>query len=110
MIIFSEKCSGWLIRDDKTIELSGALQKSDILIVAFTIIGLYLVVKGIPNLIVQLTQLQIRANYSQSSEISQAAYLIAPVVQIALGVWLFAGARGIAAFWERIRGCGLKQV
>lgn len=110
IIVFSDKCAGLLIRDDRKIEWSGAIQKSDVLAMAFAIVGLFLILTGIPNLILQLTQLQIRGHYSQSGGLSQAAYLVAPVVQIGLGVWLFAGARGIAMFWERIRGFGLKQV
>jgi hypothetical protein len=104
--LFSEKIAGWLIKEDKAMGSVGAIQTRDVLTVGFTIMGLFLIVTDIPDLIFRVAQyFQMRNNYENMGRpgVSETIHMFGPVIQIALGVWLFAGSRGIVKLWERIR-------
>lgn len=108
IILFSDRIAKWLIKDDHPIQLPGSVRKEDVMLVVFTCIGLYLIVTAIPSLILYLSNfLRVRRAASGSSYYTGGFYnafqLIAPLVQISLGVWLFAGSRGIVKFWQKIR-------
>lgn len=106
IVLFSDKVAGWLIKEDKTIVGVCTINKSDVLTVGFTMMGLFLVVTDIPNLIFKVAEYyQIRSNYENTAPrgISETVHMFGPAIQIGLGVWLFAGSRGLVKLWERIR-------
>lgn len=111
VIIFSGKIAEWLIKsdDDKPIQAQSAITKDDVMLVAFTCIGLYLIVVGFPDLIIRISQFLIvnRAGGGYYADSTGRAYrlmlLLAPVAQIAIGIWLFAGSNGIVKLWHKIR-------
>lgn len=107
IIVFSDRIAKWLIKDDHPIELPGSVRKEDVMVVVFTCIGLYLIVTAIPSLIVYFSNFlmfhKARSGVSYSGGFHDAFRLIAPVVQIGLGIWLFAGSRGLVKLWQKIR-------
>ena len=111
IIVLSDKVAAWLIKedDDKVVEASGSINKDDVMLVVFSCIGLFIIVTGFPNLMLHLSQFFTvrRAGSDSAAYFSGGTYkalrLVAPVVQIALGVWLFAGAKGLVKFWKKIR-------
>ena len=109
IIVLSDKVAGWLIKDDKAAEITGSMNKEDVMLVVCSCIGLYLIVTAFPRLIVDCSRFfAIRRAGSDwaaylSSGFNRTLNLMAPVVQIALGVWLFAGAKGIVKLWKKIR-------
>jgi hypothetical protein len=107
IIILSDKLAEWLIKDDHPIELPGSVRKEDVMLVVFTCVGLYLIVTAIPTLIVYLSNFlmfhRARNGVSYSGGFYNAYRLVAPVVQIALGVWLFVGSSGLVKLWKKIR-------
>ena len=110
IIVRSDKCAAWLVRDDKTVEIGSSINKEDVLLVVFSCIGLYLIVTAFPNLLLNIPQFfAVRKAGSDyfaytSGGLYKTLRLAAPVVQIALGVWLFVGSRGIVKLWKKIRG------
>lgn len=111
IIVLSDKVAAWLIKepDDTLIEAVGAVNKEDVMVVVCSCIGLYLAVAAFPNLILKASHfLAVRnAGSDRFSYLSGSLYetlqCVAPIVQIALGVWLFAGSKGIVKFWKKIR-------
>ncbi|MCE5186209.1 MAG: hypothetical protein LLF76_08810 [Planctomycetaceae bacterium] len=115
IILFSNRFAKWLIKDNQTVELNGPINKRDVLTVAFACIGLFLIVTAMPTLLNSATLYfllrRIEEGYGeQSANQRWIAATFSELIQIGLGVWLFAGSQGIARFWENIRGFGLKKV
>ncbi|MBL7215099.1 MAG: hypothetical protein ISS71_05425 [Phycisphaerae bacterium] len=111
IIIFSDKVAARLIKEDndKFVEVGNLVNKEDVMLVVFSCIGLYLIVTAIPSLIVYTHSILTfykscagRPVYP-SGGWYQFSRLIAPVVQIGLGVWLFAGSKGLVKLWHKIR-------
>ena len=111
IIVCSDKVAGWLIKEDedKSIEINNSVSKDDVMLVVCSCIGLYLIVTAFPNLILHVSQFFTvrRAGSDSVAYFSGGTYkalrLVAPIAQIALGIWLFAGAKGIIKFWKKIR-------
>ncbi len=109
IIILSDTIAKWLIKDDHSVELPDSVRKENVMLVVFTCIGLYLIVTGIPNLIVYanraLMYYRNRGDWSAPSfsAYNQFSLLLGPIVQIGLGVWLFAGSKGLVKLWHKIR-------
>ncbi|MBC8377891.1 MAG: hypothetical protein H8E62_01820 [Planctomycetes bacterium] len=110
IIVRSDKVAAWLIKEDndKLVEVGSSVSKDDVMLVVCSCIGLYLIVTAFPNMIVNCSHFLTvhRAGSEYVSYTSGVLYktinLIAPAVKIALGVWLFAGAKGIVKFWHKI--------
>jgi len=69
-------------------------------------IGLFLIVTAIPDLIFKVSHyFVLRSSYENMAHpgISETVHLFAPAIQIALGVWLFTGSGGLVKLWQRIR-------
>jgi len=110
IIVLSDKFAKWLIKEDKSLEIAHPISKEDVMVVAVSCIGLYLIVAAIPSIMHHLYNFLLLhrpdGNYPPywSGGFSRILTLISPLVQIALGVWLFSGSRGIVKLWKRIRG------
>jgi hypothetical protein len=109
IIVLSDKFARWLIKEDKPLEMTNSMNKEEVMVIAISCIGLYFTVAAIPSIIFQLSNfLSLRragTDYSAywSGGFHRMLTLIAPVVQIALGLWLFAGSKGIVKLWKKIR-------
>ncbi len=110
IIFLSDKVASWLIKDDNSIEnASTTISKGDVMVIAISCIGLYFIVAAAPMFIRVLMNISIFHRHTESPFVGSSTVfnigkqLIAPAVQIALGVWLFVGSKGIAKFWKKIR-------
>lgn len=112
VILFSDKAAAWLITDDSAVEQppDSPVTQSDVMAVAISCIGLYFIVAAAPGIIqalinnsIQRRQQIITPFGSPSAMMHFFRQMFAPAVQIALGIWLFVGSKGIANFWKKIR-------
>ena len=111
IIFLSDKVAAWLIKEDNSIEnTSSSISKGDVMVIAVSCIGLYFIVASVPQLIHALmNNAAYMSRHIGRSFVDPAGLtsffrnLIAPVVQIAIGVWLFAGSKGIVKLWKKIR-------
>jgi len=104
VIVFSDKAAAWLIKEDNAIANSGTLiSKDDVMVIAISCIGLYFIVNTTPRFIHALIAIRTYPHTPFPNILNVGRELIAPAVQIALGVWLFVGSKGIAKFWKKIR-------
>lgn len=110
VIILSDKAAAWLIKEDKSIaNTSSSINKDDVMVIVISCIGLYFIVASAPMFICALMNFTILHRHASSpfvgphSIFNVGKQLIAPAVQIALGVWLFAGSKGIVNLWKKIR-------
>lgn len=111
IIVLSDKVAVWLIEETENtcLEVGALVNKEDVMIVVCSCIGLYLAVAAFPNLIFQASYFWTVHNAGSdhrsylSGSLHRTFQCIAPIVQIALGVWLFAGSKGIVKFWKKIR-------
>lgn len=111
VIVFSDKIAAWLIREDNVCVATGvgAMTKDDVMLIAFTCIGLYIAVTAFPQLLYALSNfirfpVFERQNFSGGFRSARSlTALIAPIVKLCLGVWLFVGSRGVVRLWHKIR-------
>jgi uncharacterized membrane protein len=111
VIVLSDKAAVWLIKEDNSIENTNtSISKEDVMVIAVSCIGLYFIVAAMPMLITAFLNNAVYMRRQMGSPFIGPSglmnifrNLIAPAVQIALGVWLFAGSKGIVKFWKRIR-------
>jgi hypothetical protein len=102
IICLADRVAAWLIKDDTyTGTIVTPISKDDIMIMAVSCIGLYFIITAIPSLIINLS-FSFRLSSSPFWQIAFRTFL-APSVQIGLGVWLFAGSKGIVKLWKKIR-------
>jgi hypothetical protein len=82
------------------------INKDEVLILAFSCIGLYVTVTTVPTLTGALFKqiIYYRPLYIESIDSSHSYIdLISPVMKTVFGVWLFVGSKGIVKFWKKIR-------
>ena len=111
VIALSDKAAAWLIKTDNTVEATGdSMTKGDVMTVAVSCIGLYFIVSAAPAMLQALMNnaIQMRQQMgvpfvSPSRMMHLFRNLIAPAVQLGLGIWLFAGSNGIFKLWKKIR-------
>ena len=73
------------------------LTAADLQVVAFTVVGLVLLVRTIPRAATVLRRP------------AEIAYLVSWLIQLALGVWLLLGSRGIVCVLRKIRTAGIRS-
>jgi hypothetical protein len=105
VIIFSDRIAARLIKDDGLAEMAAnPMSKSDVMAIAISCIGLYFIVAAVPTLISGLINVALYMNRSiPSMRYTIIRTLVIPAVQIGLGIWLFAGSKGIVKLWKKIR-------
>jgi len=114
IIARSDLITAWLLKNDKTVAnaeigVCSSIDKKDVMIITCSCIGLYLIVTSVPNLVIYISEIfaMRRAGGDYVTYTSGGLYkfsrIIAPTIQIGLGIWLFAGSRGIVKLWKKIR-------
>ena len=107
VVVFSDKAAAWLIKEDNSIEnTSGSITKDDVMMIAVSCIGLYFIIAAAPMLVRDAVYMrgQMGSPFIGPSGLMKFfRNLIAPGVQIAAGVWLFVGSKGIVNLWKKIR-------
>ena len=110
VIVLSDKAATWLIKKDDNVETTGgSITKDDVMVIAFSCIGLFFIVAAMPMFVQALmnfTVLHRRAGspfVGPSDLMNIFRNLIAPGVQVAIGLWLFVGSEGLVKLWKKIR-------
>lgn len=103
LIIFSQRLAKKIFRDSDDKPISSDVSAKDIQSIAFSVVGIVLMVITIPKLIqlgANLGTWKIAGVETKSSiSISTWIYFIGIAVQFILGLLLFIGARGLSSFW-----------
>ena len=110
VVVLSDRAAAWLIKEDNSIgNTSTSISKTDVMAIVISCIGLYFIVAAAPMFIHALMNFSMYYGHAKnplfgpSSVFNVTKQLIAPAVQIALGMWLFAGSKGIVKIWKKIR-------
>ena len=107
-LIFSNKLpskiASSMIEEEKTTSFTF----QDIQVLAFSIIGVWLLSSTIPNFIQPIARIIVQHLTSQQSvSVSQNSYIIsqivAAVLKLALGIYLFSGSKGLAKLWQKFQ-------
>jgi hypothetical protein len=111
IILFSNKAAEWLIKEDAPLEQPHTpVSKGEIMSIAISCLGLYFIIAAVPQVISGLlngfsvinrqTATWFTGPYRLMNVCRQ---MIAPAVQMGLGVWLFLGSKGIIKIWKKFR-------
>ncbi|MBA7664853.1 hypothetical protein ES703_72917 [subsurface metagenome] len=76
----------------------------DIQVLAFSIIGVWLLASAIPTFIQAIVR--ITALYSSSQQsipVYFTSQIVAAVLKLALGIYLFSGSKGLAKLWQKLQ-------
>ena len=109
IIVYSDKIAARLIREDNVYVTSGedAMTKNDVMAIAFACVGLHIAVTAVPQIFSTLIRFisypVLREGQSFSAGVRSITTIIAPVVKLCLGIWLFVGSRAIVRLWHKIR-------
>ena len=107
-LIFSSKLpskmASSMIQEEKTTSFTF----QDIQVLAFSIIGVWLLSSAVPTFIQAIVRITVRHLTSQQSVpvfrdnyfISQ---IVAAVLKLALGIYLFSGGKGLARLWQKFQ-------
>ncbi len=82
------------------------LNTLDLQSVAFSVLGVYLVVSATPNLLSSLYAMLRDARWQAYGPVERLRVFVGPACELAFGVLLFFRASGIAALWHRARRAG----
>jgi len=85
-----------------------AVSAQEIETIAFTVLGLWVLSTGVPDIIYWITYWLTIANASVDPDISldRLGYTLATVMEIIIGVWLMFGAKGLRGLLHRMRYAG----
>jgi len=107
-IIFSSKLpskmASSMIQEEKTTSFTF----QDIQVLAFSIIGVWLFSSAVPTFIQAIVRITVRHSTSQQSvPVFRDSYIIsqivAAVLKLALGIYLFSGSKGLAKLWQKVQ-------
>lgn len=103
-LIFSDKLPSKMASSMIQQEKTTSFTFQDIQVLAFSIIGVWLLASTIPNFIQAIVR--ITALYSSSQQ-SVSGYFISQIVtavlKLALGIYLFSGSKGLAKLWQKVQ-------
>ena len=103
-LIFSNKLpsimASSMIQEEKTTSFTF----QDIQVLAFSIIGVWLLSSTIPTFIQAILRITILYSSSQQSvPVYFISQIVAAVLKLALGIYLFSGSRGLAKLWQKFQ-------
>jgi hypothetical protein len=107
-LIFSSKLpskmASSMIQEEKTTSFTF----QDIQVLAFSIIGVWLLSSTIPTFIQVIVRITVLYSASQQSvPVFRNSYIISqivvPVLKLALGIYLFSGSKGLAKLWQKLQ-------
>ena len=107
-LIFSSKLPSKMASSMTQEEKTTSFTFQDIQVLAFSIIGVWLLSSAIPTFIQAIVRITVRHSTSQQSVpvfrdnyfISQ---IVAAVLKLALGIYLFSGSKGLAKLWLKFQ-------
>ena len=103
-LIFSNKLpskiASSMIQEEKTTSFTF----QDIQVLAFSIIGVWLISSAIPTFIQAILQITVLYSGSQQSvPVYSISQIVASVLKLALGIYLFSGSKGLAKLWQKFQ-------
>ena len=103
-LIFSSKLpskmASSMIEEEKTTSFTF----QDIQVLAFSIIGVWLLSIAIPTFIQAILQITVLYSGSQRSvPVYSISQIVASVLKLALGIYLFSGSKGLAKLWQKFQ-------
>jgi len=103
-LIFSNKLpsimASSMIQEEKTTSFTF----QDIQVLAFSIIGVWLLSIAIPTFIQAILQITVLYSGSQRSfPVYFISQIVASVLKLALGIYLFSGSKGLAKLWQKLQ-------
>ncbi len=104
-LIFSSKLpskiASSMIEEEKTTSFTF----QDIQVLAFSIIGVWLLSSAIPTFIQTIVRITVLYSSSQQSvPVYFISQIVASVLKLALGIYLFSGSKGLAKLWQKFQG------
>jgi hypothetical protein len=107
-IIYSNRVSEWIIREDNTVRLPDSISKDDIITIAFCCVGLLIMARAIPKLFSTIPYfIMVRgtiSGYSDGRVWQPITRVAGPLIEFMLGLLLFIRTKGLVRLWHKIRG------
>jgi hypothetical protein len=107
LIAASERLSKGLFPQEVGEDKISALSSEDAQTIAFSVVGLLLLTKAVPNLFRVMLRISSALQYKTLSAtviktgIIQSSVVV--VVQLALGLYLFLGSKGLSGLWHKLQ-------
>ncbi len=103
-LIFSSKLpskmASSIIEEEKTTSFTF----QDIQVLAFSIIGVWLLSSAIPSFIQVIVRITVLHSSSQQSvPVYYISQIVAVVLKLALGIYLFSGSKGLVKLWQKFQ-------
>ena len=103
-LIFSSKLpskmASSMIEEEKTTSFTF----QDIQVLAFSIIGVWLLSSAIPTFFQTIVRITVLYSSSQQSiPVYFTSQIVAAVLKLALGIYLFSGSKGLAKLWQKLQ-------
>ncbi len=77
----------------------------DIQVLAFSIIGVWLLSSAIPTFFQTIVRITVLYSSSQQSvPVYFISQIVAGVLKLALGIYLFSGSKGLTKLWQKFQG------
>ncbi len=103
-LIFSNKLPSKMASSMIEEEKTTCFTFQDIQVLAFSIIGVWLLSSAIPSFIQAIFRITVLYPSSQQSvPVYTISQIVAAVLKLALGIYLFSGSRGLAKLWQKFQ-------
>ena len=103
-LIFSNKLPSIMASSMTQEEKTTSFTFQDIQVLAFSIIGVWLLSIAIPTFIQAILQITVLYSGSQRSvPVYSISQIVASVLKLALGIYLFSGSKGLAKLWQKFQ-------
>ncbi|MDR3601136.1 MAG: hypothetical protein P4L49_11755 [Desulfosporosinus sp.] len=111
--IFSAKLAGFMVKtpEDQDAEMmSATFDLESVQILAFTIIGVLLIVNAVPSLIPALTVYAVLPVHNVGQVgLESLSRLVDSAIRIILGLWLVLGSKGLVNLMKKIKTAGVRR-
>ncbi|MHC4437306.1 MAG: hypothetical protein ACYS3S_08100 [Planctomycetota bacterium] len=105
-LIFSDKLPSKMASSIIQEEKITSFTFQDIQVLAFSIIGVWLLSSAIPNFFRVIAQITVSSTSQRSVSVFRNSYItsqiVAAVLKIALGIYLFSGGKGLTKLWQKL--------
>ncbi len=111
--IYSDKLAGFMVKPKEKEEsemMSVTFDLDSIQILAFTIIGVFLIVNAVPSIISAITIFAVmpEPGLDHFGLRNICLMVVTPVIKIMMGLWLILGGRGLVNLIKKVRTVGVK--
>ncbi len=104
-LIFSSKLASKMASSMIEEEKTTSFTFQDIQVLAFSIIGVWLLSSALPTFFQTIVRITVLYSSSQQSvPVYYISQIVAGVLKLALGIYLFSGSKGLAKLWQKFQG------